>query len=547
MTGTPKHLEPALPLFAYGTLANADVLQALYGMQPCQEAAVLPGWGLAINAQGYFCAIPDPSRDLPGHLVWLTVDQLHRADQWEEIPYYRRAQVTVRCPDANGNHTDAVAAWIYVQDEAGVPCDPGATSSRRPLQEVIADAGGLRRTVEASPVPFADTYVLVPCVVERPEALGQVPTSAFGQSFATAMGRCSAEEFAGTLAGGMRRKSLGSLQFALLPGGDGPPAVARAELALTTHDQTGLSVLTVALPATSIPVLELLDQLASGRLLEGCDPDAPDRAFDRMLREIGLVPTGVPRAAVFLQRLPDDDRLLVALLASEANPMAPIVGPTLMASAAIDVAQYSSASIRVSPSCVVEVPARFAETYEARLPAQILTLFIVELVLLQDAALSRCNRRIQQELWKRPSWTPVQALAAIEELGGEFAAAMTFWDIRAFRYRAAQALADEIARGFEIDKEMATYTANKGVLEQLISVTNARMGEEENARLNRLLLLLAVVQALPTLYAVALVVAEGTVTAANLAATGASVATCAMLWLVFRVRRRQSVRRRSSH
>jgi hypothetical protein len=112
---------------------------------------------------------------------------------------------------------------------------------------------------------------------------------------------------------------------------------------------------------------------------------------------------------------------------------------------------------------------------------------------------------------------------------------MMFWDIRNFRYNTAQALADNISIAFGIDRLTKNYEANKLRLEQLINIHSARMNDYENKNINKLLLLLAMLQVIPTLYNISQLIIDGTLKFREIKSAIASVAICFILWLIFKI------------
>src|SRR5215472_16941235 len=106
-----------LPLFAYGTLGESQVQQILFGEMVPSEPATLDGWRVTIGGNPYLSLSPADGASTEGRLLLLSRAQLRIADQFEEIPFYRRIKVSVR--RANGTELDA---WVYTRPEdAGEP------------------------------------------------------------------------------------------------------------------------------------------------------------------------------------------------------------------------------------------------------------------------------------------------------------------------------------------------------------------------------------------------------------------------------------------
>jgi gamma-glutamylcyclotransferase (GGCT)/AIG2-like uncharacterized protein YtfP len=103
---------PFLPLFSYGTLRHPEVQLHLFGRTVKSEDAVLHGYRVVAGPDGYFFIEQDETTETAGELLFLTQEQVYRADQWEEVPLYVRSRVTVQL--SNG---DSVSAWAYFRPE----------------------------------------------------------------------------------------------------------------------------------------------------------------------------------------------------------------------------------------------------------------------------------------------------------------------------------------------------------------------------------------------------------------------------------------------
>jgi hypothetical protein len=249
-----------------------------------------------------------------------------------------------------------------------------------------------------------------------------------------------------------------------------------------------------------------------------------------------LQPLGTPRAAVILSEQPPMDSLRL-LLAAEADPVDQISSPEICEAADNNIAQYRYYSMYVSETCEVEVPVPFRETYELRIPDATLTLFIMEMTLLQEAALSRVNLRVSREIQRYHYASNDDPLSVIEGLGQEFADAMLLWNIRNFRYRTAQNLADHFSRAFRIEKLREHFNASRRLLEQLIDIHSTRLAERENRVINTLLVILTTLQVLPVCYVTILGILQRSIRADEALAAMVSLGVSATLWLVFLSRR----------
>jgi len=363
------------------------------------------------------------------------------------------------------------------------------------------------------------------------------------------MQRTSDVEFSGELARQLGRNFLGEVELVGLESGDSSMPVTergrqRVRSYLTVHEPTRLGVVTIALPACSVSPHHLLNQMTMEDLRVTPTGDTTTCGVTDWLARHGLRTLGKPRAAIVLAQQPKPDCLRL-LLAAEVDPVGDITSREVRADADTDIAQYNYYRMYVSETCEVEVPTPFRETYELRVPDATLTLFIMEVVLLQEAALSRVHQRVAQEISRHHYEASDDSLAIIEDLGREFADAMLLWDIRNFRYRTAQNLADHFARAFRVDKLRENYNASRQLLEQLIEIHSARLAQRENRVVNALLIMLTTLQVLPVIYLAILGMFRRSIRLDELLTGLLSVGLCAILWLVFLSRRNRQVAQRA--
>jgi gamma-glutamylcyclotransferase (GGCT)/AIG2-like uncharacterized protein YtfP len=95
-------------LFAYGTLLEGGVQQAVFGRLPQGESDVLPGYekheGMVVGTYPGLLPARAKNGQVAGRLLLLTEGELRKADAYEG-PLYRRALLEL----ASGNR-----AWVYL-------------------------------------------------------------------------------------------------------------------------------------------------------------------------------------------------------------------------------------------------------------------------------------------------------------------------------------------------------------------------------------------------------------------------------------------------
>jgi hypothetical protein len=327
-----------MPLFAFGTLKDPAVLHALFGCEPPMRPAVFPGRKVLIAADGYLCLQLATGSTAEGMLLQLSLEQLRIADQWEEIPLYRRRRCQVQ--------TSEGMEEAYFYDRATDSKDsvaPGATSTH-PTEAVVAAAKVMRERTLISEVPYCDIYLLLPCRLENGFSLECIGQKALGSEvlFLERLAATSSAEFTSSIGTDLKRVFLASQEVVVIG-----PAVEAAELGrqraspfLTIHESTRLGVVTLMLPGATVPPLYLLDQMLRSDL----QTDEPGgqklrSSLQNWLLKRQIRMNGTPRAALFLSGRPSSQDVLVQLLAAEADSPSRIVGRTFQRAAKRSVAQ----------------------------------------------------------------------------------------------------------------------------------------------------------------------------------------------------------------
>jgi gamma-glutamylcyclotransferase (GGCT)/AIG2-like uncharacterized protein YtfP len=523
-------------LFVYGTLKDAEMRRALFGAEVPHREGVLANYRLQ-SSDGFFFVAPHPHSEVRGLVLDLTEDQLLLADQWEEIPFYSRTIARVSC---NGHPCEA---WVYTRPGvSGVPADPSAASTM-PKDEVLGLIGDFRHQLSGSSLPYSDAYILLPCLVGQKKghpSRAEQPRASFETSFIKQLENICRSEFSGNLTDHIARDFLPMIEIAACTADDnGILGFEKASVIASHFTLSKYGVLTLVIPAVSVSLLHVLDQVSSGRLKVR---DAGTKEFlpiETYFSDQGFSLHGTPRVAVFMKQ-PPAFKDLVSLLMCEVDSPAPITGTQLLNNAKENIAQYESAEIYASDICVVELPRHFSPQYEERLCGQLLTLFILEIMQLQESALRAVSDNVYRMIGAQAYKSDLLALTQIEEVTEEYAKAMLLWDTNNFKYRSAQTLANELARKFDMKRKFEVFFQYKDVVEQLTQVHSSRINIAETKVLNHVLLLLAFIQIVPVIFSVVQSLTEKTPGLSDLVSALTSVASCFLIWMVFKLVNRKA-------
>lgn len=122
------------PLFAYGTLRDAEFQRELFGRSFPMDDARVAGFAVVSTAGGYLAAIAKPGASVAGALVHLDAAAYAIADAWEDMSVYERIETRADVPGGR-----SCACFMYVRTGAHGPPVADGRLADRSRTEVIAD------------------------------------------------------------------------------------------------------------------------------------------------------------------------------------------------------------------------------------------------------------------------------------------------------------------------------------------------------------------------------------------------------------------------
>ena len=267
--------------------------------------------------------------------------------------------------------------------------------------------------------------------------------------------------------------------------------VEPVHLFVTAHRKTGLYIVTLAIHDNRYIPTQLIDQMSTDHLDirrpgEADFVPAEQYLYDRF----GLTLCGESKCVACLSNKPEDELELAYILAGETYVSEHIdyhlndnrVAPLLENHACYD--YYES---YISRSVIAFVFEDYPDSIFDRLDDEASVLFVVEIVLFQNTAVLRTNRRVVEELDENDGITN----AEIEELYLEFGQTMKFWSTDIFKYPFSQLEAEEVIRSFGIDKALDEYHRNQTFIDRLIEIKSNMANEVADGRMNFILYCLA--------------------------------------------------------
>lgn len=267
-----------------------------------------------------------------------------------------------------------------------------------------------------------------------------------------------------------------------------------AHLFVTIHKSTGLYIVTVAVPENKYNSTQLIDQMSTGHLeIFDKEKDCFVKVDEYINRKYGLSVCGESKCIVCMSNKPDNDLELPYLLSGET-----------MVSKHIDYhireerlkdfrecrAVYDYYESYISRSVIAFVFHDYDKDISVRMSDEASEIFIVEIVMFQNTAVLRTNRKVVRELEDNRELY----MQDIDELYIEFGKTIHFWNTDVFKYPCAQIEADEVVKSFGIKETLEDYRRNQNFLERLIELKSNIVEQKSNRRMNNILFFLSCIE-----------------------------------------------------
>ena len=260
---------------------------------------------------------------------------------------------------------------------------------------------------------------------------------------------------------------------------------------VTAHRKTGLYIVTLAIHDNHYIPTQLIDQMSTDNLdIWALESDSYVSVEQYMLDGFGLTLCGESKCVACLSNRPHNEMELAYILAGETYVSEHIdyhLHPNRVKDLLENHACYDYYESYISHSVIAFVFEDYPDSIFERLDDEASVLFVVEIVLFQNTAVLRTNRRVVEELDENDGITN----AEIEELYMEFGQTMTFWSTDIFKYPFSQKEADEVIRSFGINQALEEYHRNQTFIDRLIEIKSNIADERSDSNMNLILYFLA--------------------------------------------------------
>ncbi len=327
----------------------------------------------------------------------------------------------------------------------------------------------------------------------RPYTSEEREDATFGEAYCTAITNHCLYECNNTVFKQLIRTHLGTFKLACYDDNyDGTVLdTEEIELFVTSHYRTGIYIVTVVCPNNTYIPTQLIDQMSTNHLYIE-DPESGEfvSVASYVRKRYFLEMCGEAKCVICMSNPPEDRNELGYILAGETYVSEHIdykILPHRIESLLQNHACYDYYDSYISRSVVAFIFKDYPDDILERLETEASEIFIVEIVLFQNTAVTRTNNRVIEELGDNDGITN----AEIEEFYIEFGQTMKFWSSNIFKYTFAQKEADEIIAAFEIQKTLDEYYRNQDFLDRLVELKSNIADQKSDAQMNVLLFVLS--------------------------------------------------------
>jgi hypothetical protein len=408
-----------------------------------------------------------PGDTTEGYTFSVDDEELWKIDTFYSFPFFARRVI------ASKDNQLPIFAHEFIGESGAYQA---ATS------ESIITAG------KESTMPFCDVHLMIPC---SGLVKGIDHENEYAQSFTECLKQCNNVEFSNNYVKMLERHCLGEYYVKFSDSDELQPCLVTS----SQHTQTELTIVDIVIMNVAINPHKLLEYFR-GNFLQIVDK-GKTLSLNELIEQFQLKICGETRNIVFSSK--DVDKYdVVKVLASEYAPMGTLMGKQMLEYAEENIAQYDTAVCHVSPSTLFEINRKFNSNITERLASQAIEIFFIELILLQDAAIHKVTNKVREE-FEQLKQEKNDSLLSLEALSIDVLNSIQFFNPNNFMFPTVRQSFQTIGNRFGLDKSWMLYQDSKNSLEQLISIKRIRREEFENKVLNIVLLILTLVQIIPTL------------------------------------------------
>ena len=299
-------------------------------------------------------------------------------------------------------------------------------------------------------------------------------------------------------------------------------------LAITRHPKTNLGVLSIFIPYLKSDPSWILSFFIASKF------SINDETITEWTNKNHINLIGTAKSLLF-SFSPLEEEEMISILACEYS-IGKLKGKEFIDAIHTDIAQYKSAKVYCSENVLLELQNVPINDIKERITMEAVEIFFMELLLLQDAAISRICDKILAEL-EIENNNPLKTTNTdiLDVLATELSQSILFLDFNSFIYPTVRISAEKIAKNLRLDKLFEKYNTYKDLLESLISIRKNRVEDLETNNMNILLLILTMTQIIPVFIDLFKTIVSRPLAFEDIVSFISSITVCFILIFVFRL------------
>ena len=350
----------------------------------------------------------------------------------------------------------------------------------------------------------SDIYIMIPFTMDTNMDIKEEKEDMISEEFLSYMEENSIYECNSKVTKDLKRKFLGKNYLACLNYNyDGK--ILDKELVylfLTEHKSTGIYVLTIMDLKNKFSPTQIEDQVTTDNILLYDENDNTVDINTYMKEKYGLNRCGEAKILLSISNKPKDFLEFKSMLACETyktfvenGQYYKLTSKEIEKICDDNFSEYDFYEIYASRSSIVYVLNTFSDDSIANIQDEIPILFIIELIMFQNAAVLRTNNKIIEQL----SENETVSLSFIEDLYKEFGKTIRFWNKNVFKYITVQNISSKINEAFGTKNIIDEYYKNQDFLEHIVNLRDIQNSNRESKVLNIIVLILTLVQVIPVI------------------------------------------------
>ena len=278
-----------------------------------------------------------------------------------------------------------------------------------------------------------------------------------------------------------------------------PLDIEDAHIFITAHKNTGLYIVTLAIPNNQYCPTQLIDQMSADHLdirpkkNDGENTEKFVQIETYMQNRFDITVCGDTKCVVCMSDYPKDRNEVAYMLAGETMYSKHIdyhVRSERLEKFMVNRACYDYYDSYISNCVIAYIFDEYSHDLKERIEAEASELFIVEIVLFQNTAVLRTNRKVIKALETENDLTNEE----IDDMYIEFGKTMEFWGTDVFKYPIAQLEAEEVINSFGISNILDEYHRNQQFLDRLIELKSNIEERKSDDMMNFILYILSCIE-----------------------------------------------------